>query len=51
VTDYKLIEVSIISFLWFFMFIRDTSRDGAADRRVRSDLEIVAGISRRYFAR
>jgi hypothetical protein len=33
------------------MFVGDTSGDGAADRRVRSDSEAVAGISGRYFDR
>jgi hypothetical protein len=47
----KSIEVSVISFSWFFMFVKDTSRDGAVDRRVRLDLEAVVGISGRYFDR
>jgi hypothetical protein len=49
VIDYKSIEVSVVSFLWPFMFVRDTSRDRAADLRVRSDSEGVVGRSRRYF--
>jgi hypothetical protein len=49
--DCKSIETSIVSFLCPFMFVRDTSRDGAADRRVRSDSGGVAGVSKRYFDR
>jgi hypothetical protein len=51
VIDCKSIGVPIVSFLWFFIFVRDTSRDRVADRRVRLNLEAVVGISRRYFDR
>ena len=49
--DYKSIEVSVVSFSWPFIFVGGTSGDGAADLRVHSDSEVVAGISWRYFDR
>ena len=49
--DCKSIGVSVVTFSWPFLFFGDTSGDGAADRRVRSDSEAVAGISGRYFDR
>lgn len=44
----KSIDISVLSFSRPFMFVGDTSGDGAADHRVRSDSEEVVGRCRRF---